>query len=189
VVKTFTTVLVAAGLLASGSFCPLAAAVPEPGTISFDTRSVQTAPGYPVGVFVEAVSEVLASKGYTVLEGQGHARLVAELRLTQTAVGTANAKVPPPDKPTVAGRGTTGVGGTVIVPLPSGKVRLVSTLQTRLEIRIRRLGENNVLWSSAALTVRPSGTESGLATVVAADMAKAIFRIYPAQPESVAAVP
>ena len=189
VARTITGVLVAAGLLASGAVCPLAAATLEPGTISVDTSTVHTAPGYSVGAFVEAVSEVLANRGYTVLEGHGHARLVAELDLTQTAIGTANVKVPPPDKPTVSGRAATGVGGIMIVPLPSRKLRLVSVMKTRLEVRIKRLGEDGVLWSSAGLTVRPSNTGNGLDKVVATDLARAIFRVYPAQPESVAAVP
>ena len=194
-VRMLARVLVALGLLAIGPFCPLSAATAlEPGTISIETSAVHPAPGYSVGAFVQAVTEGLANKGYTILEGHGHARLVAELQLTQVAIGTANAKVPPAEKPLVAGRGVAGdgvegIGGTVIVPLPSGKLRLVSIMQTRLEIRIKRLGEDAVVWRSAALTVRPSNAGNGQERVVAEDLVKAMFRDYPAQFESVITVP
>ena len=197
-VKTLVRVLLAAGLLATGPFSPLAAKAAatalEPGTISLETSSIHPAPGYTVGAFVEAVTEVLANRGYTILEGHGHARLVAELFVTQVPIGTANAKVPPAEKPTIAGRGVsgegvTGAGGSLFVPLPSGKVRLVSILQTRLEVRIKKLGEDGVVWSSAALTVRASNSGNGRERIVAADLAKAIFQVYPAQPDSVIAVP
>lgn len=188
--KTMTRILWAACVLATSPICPLAAATPlEPGTISLETSSVHPAPGYSVDAFVDAVGEGLANRGYTMLEGHGHARLVAELLLTQVEIGTANTKVSQTGKPTVAGRGVAGVGGNMTVSLPSGKLKVVPILQTRLEIRIKRLGEEDIVWSGTALTVRPSNSGNGREKIVAADLVKAIFGAYPSQPESVITVP
>lgn len=189
-IKAIRMLWFAAGFLATSLICPPVAAEPlEPGTISVETSSAHPAPDYSVAAFVDAVGEVLSNKGFTMLEGHGHARLVAELLLTQVEIGTTNAKIPPAGKSSIAGGGLAGVGGSMVVPLPSGKLKVVGVLQTRLEVRIKRLGEDDILWKGAALTVRPAGSGNGQEKVVAADLAKAMFKTYPAQSERDITVP
>ncbi len=188
--KTNSLILLAAYFLATSPICALAAATPlEPGTISIETSSIGPAQGYSVDAFSAALVDALASRNYTVLEGHGHARMVAELLLTQVEIGTANTRVPPAEKPKFAGRGVAGVGGNITVPLQFGKMKVVPILQTRLEIRIKKLDADVVLWSGTALTVRPLNSDNGQEKVVAADLVQAIFRAYPAQPDSVITVP
>lgn len=188
--KTKNWIMLPAFCMATTPICALAAATPlEPGTISIETSFIRPAQGYSVDAFSTALGDALASRNYTVLEGHGHARMVAELLLTQTEIGTANTRVALAGKPLFAGRGVAGVGGNITVPLQSGKTKLVPILQTRLEIRIKKLGADAVLWSGNALTVRPSNAENGQEKVVATDLVQAIFRAYPAQPEGVIAVP
>ena len=58
-----------------------------------------------------------------------------------------------------------------------------------LEIRIRKRGEDAIVWSGTALTVRAAGTPKGADAVVAADLTRALLAPYPAQSPDVVAVP
>ena len=190
ILEVLSKILMVAGLLVISPAGPLKAAPTlAPGTISVEAGAPDLASGAPVSAFVDAVGEALTVRGFTILEGRGHARLVAELLVTQVEVGTGHAKVAPADKTTVAAGGAQGVGGNVFVPLPSGKLKIVAILQTRLQVRIRKLGDDAVLWDGAALTVRPDNAGSGRAAVVATDLARALFRGFPSQPEGMISVP
>ena len=81
------------------------------------------------------------------------------------------------------------VGAGVIIPLPTGKSRLVPLQRVQLELRIRRRGEESIIWHGAAVTVRAAGTKKGADEVVAADLSNTLLRSYPVQPEDVVGVP
>jgi hypothetical protein len=164
----------------------LAAAVPPiGGTVSIefagDDNSASRA------AFAEALGEVLAAKGMTVLQDEGHAAYVVELKLMREEVGTGSAKV-------ARGKveflpGALGVGAGATLPLSAGETRLVPLQRVRIDMRIRKRGESEAVWTGAALTVRAAGTPKGSDAAVATDLSQALLRVYPAQPGDVIAIP
>jgi hypothetical protein len=155
------------------------------GTISVEPRPVDPHLRAAVATFVDEVDRALAEKGFTTIERAGHARFVAELSLTRTEVGTTTAKVPVAGSEIVSGGSSSQVGGGVTVMLPTAKVRTVPLQQTRLEVRIKKRGEDIVIWHGAALTVRAAGQDKA----ISADLTRTIFRTYPEQAEGVASIP
>ena len=164
-----------------------ASAPPSAGTISVEFDSSQ---GYesPKPSFANAVAEALAAKGLTVLDDPGHAAYVAEIKLSRTDVGTGSAKVRSGGIALSPG-GYGSVGAGVVLPFSTGETRLVPLQRVRLEIRIRKRGEDGMVWNGTAVTVRAGGTPKGADGVVATDLSEALLRIYPAIPEDVLTVP
>lgn len=159
------------------------------GTISVEPKGVDPAARASVPAFIDAVGNALAQREFMLIDGAGHARLVADLRLSRTAIGTTSEKVPVSGASLIKGGNLTRVGGGVNIALPTSKSKTVPLQQTRLEISIRKRGEDTVLWHGAALTVRPDNGNEGQDSAVAADLSAAIFRSYPAQSEDVASIP
>ena len=62
---------------------------------------------------------------FTILEDPGHAAYVAELILSRAEVGTGSAKVSSGGAAVTPGGAYGSVGAGVIIPLPTGKSRLV----------------------------------------------------------------
>lgn len=166
-----------------------AAAPPASGTISVEPTAVEPALRSSMPAFVDAVDRALADRDFTPLAQAGHARFVADLTLTRVAVGTTTAKVPVAGVSAQGGTSSPSVGGTVNLALPTAKTRTMSLQQTRLEIRIRKRGEQAVIWQGTAMTVRARGASDGKDAAVASDLSEALFRGYPAQPEAVISVP
>lgn len=165
-----------------------AAEAPPPGTISVESKVADPALTPATPAFVNAIDDALAAKGFTVLEGAGHAGLVAYFHLTRVDVGTGKAKVLTGKASTGPG-GSEGVGASMLLPLPTGKVKDVPLRQTRLELAIARRGGDAILWQAAAVTVRPAGTREGKDERVAANLAEVLLRTYPAQPDDVVSIP
>ena len=140
--------------------------------------------------FVNAAGEALGAKGFTILPEPGHSAYVAELTLTRTDIGTSTAKALIGSSSTVTPGVVPGaVGGGVTVPLATGKSRLVSLQRIRLEMRVRKRGEQVALWTGAAMTVRAAGTRKGADDMVASDLSEAVLRSYPATIGGVVTVP
>lgn len=167
----------------------LSAAPPSGGTISIEPKTASGDFESAMPSFMNAASEALAAKGFTILEDSGHAAYVAELTLSKDEVGTASAKVPAGKATAVPGGADGSVGAGVVIPLSTGKSRLVPLERTRLELRIHKRGEDAALWDGVAVTVRPAGTRKGADETVATDLCEAILGSYPAQPEDVVGVP
>lgn len=159
-----------------------------PGTISVEAQSVQPDLTRAAPAFVEAVGKALAAKGFTVLEGAGHAGLVAGFQLSRTDVGTATAKVPV-GRSTMGPGGASGVGASMSFNLPTSKVTTVSLEQTKLEIRIQKRGDGAILWQGAAITIRPKDSKQGQDEAVANALADALIRTYPDQSDTAVSVP
>jgi hypothetical protein len=138
--------------------------------------------------FVEAVGDALTARGFTLLEEPGHAAFVVEIGVTRDQVGTASAKVPA-SQPQVLPGASPAVGFGVVVPFSTGKSTLVPLQRTRLDLRLRKRGEEGITWQGAAVTVRAARTKKGEDQAVAADLAQAILRAYPTAPEDVIGVP
>lgn len=167
----------------------LAAAVPPGGgTASIEPKTADGDYDPALPSFVNAASDALAAKGFTILEDD-HAAYVVELILSRAEVGTGTAKVPAGRAGTMPGGAGGSVGAGVVIPFSTGQSRLVPLQRTRLEMRIRKRGETAVVWDGAAVTVRAAGTRKGADDLVAADLSKAVLRLYPAEPEGVVGVP
>jgi hypothetical protein len=165
-----------------------AAAPPSGGTISIEAKAADGDYDSSAPSFVSAAGEALAAKGFTILQDSGHAAYVAELILSRVEVGTGSAKARA-GRSAITPGGISGVGAGVSIPLSTGESRLVPLLRTRMEIRIRKRGEEDVVWHGAAVTIRAAGTRKGADDVVASDLSGALLRSYPAEPEDVVGVP
>jgi hypothetical protein len=166
-----------------------AAVPPNGGTISIEPKTGNGDYDSSTPTFVNAAADALAARGFTVLEDPGHSAYVVELTLTRAEVGTGSAKVQAGRAAVMPGGADGSVGAGVFIPLSTGKSRLVPLLRTQLEIRIRKRGEEGVVWNGAAVTVRAAGTRKGADDVVASDLSEALLRTYPAEPEGVVGVP
>lgn len=159
---------------------------PNGGSISIEQAADGGDPA-AMRPFVEALSEALAARGFTILEDLGHSAYVAELGLTRVEVGTGSARVPKGQRAMTPGAaGSAGVG--VVIPLSSAKSELVPLQRIRLDLSIRKRGAA-VLWHGAAVTVRTAGRGKGTDERVATDLAQAVLRSYPAESEAVVGVP
>jgi hypothetical protein len=182
--------IIAAAFVLAAVWCGAlsAASPPGVGTISIEPRTADEDQDPSLPTFVNAAGEALGEKGFTILPDPGHAAYVAELTLTRVDVGTGSAKAFAGSS-TVAPSSSGSVGGGVTVPLSTGKSRLVPLQRIRLEMRIRRRGEESAVWDGVAITVRAAGTPKGADERVAADLSEAVLRSYPATAGEVVGVP
>lgn len=159
-----------------------AAPPPNGGTIAIEPKTADGEYDPSLHVFADAASEALATKGFTVLDPTMHTAYVAELTLSRAAVGTGLAKDP--------GGASVGVAGTgLVVPFSTGRSNVTTLQRTRMELRIRKSGDENAVWEGAAVTVRATGTRKGADETVASDLSGALFSGYPAVPTEVVGVP
>jgi len=170
------TGLVLAAALALAPFLKDAASAASPppagGTIAIEPRTGDGEYDPSMPAFVNAVSEAFTDKGFTILEDPGHTAYEVDLILSRADVGTGLGK---------AGGASVGIAGTgVVVPFSTGRSNVVTLLRTRLEIRIRKHGEQDAVWDGTALTVRATGTKKGSDDAVAADLSQALLQAYPA---------
>ncbi len=179
---------VCAVVLTMSRTAPLSAEAPPPGTISVETRAIGPDLGAAIPAFASAIDDALAAKGFTVIEGAGHAGLIAYFHLVRTEVGSTMAKVSV-EKASAGAGGSEGVGASMRLSLPTRKLRDAPLQQTRLEIAIERRGGDGILWQGAAVTVRPADTRDGRDAVVAANLAEIILRNYPAQATEAVSIP
>ena len=188
----FTRVAAAATALMGFCVVPTAsaapAAPPNGGTISVEQVVASDSADQPGRAIADAVSGALGAKGFTILDGPGHSAYTAELSLSRTDVGTGSAKVATGRGAVVPGA-SAGVGAGLTVPLSTKKFHSVPLRRIQLEIRIRKRGQDVVLWRGAAVTVRAAGTEQGSDGVVASDLSEAILRDYPFEPPEEIGVP
>lgn len=173
---------VALALAPLGGAAAAAPAPPDGGTISIEPRTADGEYDPSTRAFADAAAEALGARGFTILDGTGHAAYVAELILSRGEVGTGLARVPGQRTASVVGVG-------VSIPLATGKSDLVAIRRTRLELRIRRRGDSGVLWDGTAVTVREAGTRQGADAAVATDLSQAVLQSYPAEPKDVVGVP
>lgn len=167
-----------------------AATPPTAGTISVEAKGGEDQLGASTTTtFANAVGQAFETKGFTVLEDLGHAAFVVELSVNREDVGTGKAKVSTEGSSVMPGGAPNAVGVGVRIPLPTGKSTLVPLQRTRLEIRLRKRGEESVTWQGTAITVRAAGTKKGTDVAVATDLSDALLRVYPNVPEDIIGVP
>lgn len=188
--KRFRNFVAAAtsALVAIGAGSAATAGPPQGGTITVE----QAAAGVPaVGVapaYIDAVSGALSAKGFTILADPGHSAYVAELSIGSTDVGTGSAKLPR-ERETIVPGASGGVGGGIVIPLSGQRSRSVPLRRFTLELRIRKRGQEVIVWRGAAVTVRAAGTGQGADEAIAASLSNAILAGYPVEPQGVVGVP
>jgi hypothetical protein len=161
---------------------PAAAAPPSGGTIAIQPRTADGDYDPSMHVFADAVSAVLTAKGFTVLDPTMHTAYVAEMTLDRAGVGTGLGKDPGGASVAVAGTG-------LVVPFSTGNSNVVTLQRTRLELRIRKSGDQSTAWDGTAVTVRATGARKGSDETVASDLSAALLHDYPIQPSDVVGVP
>ena len=174
-------------LMAAATMAPMtawAADVPTGGTISVSMREDASGQAGASDAFVDAATIALSDKGFTLLD-DGHAALVMELTIRSTDVGTGTGPVDKSSSDLAAGGVRGAVGSHFTLPVPSGKTRLVALQRMELEMRLHKRGDEAVLWRGSAVTVRPEGNS----TAVASALCNALLRAYPEQSEAVIGVP
>lgn len=181
-------IFILAGTMA---LAPLWAAAPPPGggTISIEPKTGDGEYDPATPSFVNAASEALAGKGFTILEDPGHAAYIAELILSRVDVGTGSAKVPASRSAFLPGGASGSVGAGITIPLSTGKSTLVPLQRTQVEVRIRKRGEPAIVWHGTAVTVRAVGSQKGGDEAIASALSEAVLRSYPAEPNDVVGVP
>lgn len=171
--------LIAAALTASPTFA-VQASPAIGGTVAITTPPVRN--GDPsAAVSSDAVAKAFGLRGFTILPDPAHAAYVAEVITTRTAVGTAVAQSPTGQP--------LATGGGLSIPLSKGRSVLVALQRTRVEIRLRRRGEQAVLWHGAAVTVRSAGASDGGGDQVAFALSQAALSSYPTQTSVEISVP
>lgn len=168
-------------LLALTPAAALAAAPPTEGTMAVEANSIDAGQD----LFRDATASALADKGFTLLDGAGHAAFTMDLAVSVTQVGTVDAKVATTGPKIENGGLRSGVGSAVKIQVPSGKSRRVALERTQLDMTLRKRGETDVIWRGSAVTVRNSATPGN----IAADLSKALLSQYPAQSDAVIGVP
>lgn len=155
---------------------------PSVGTIAIEPRTADGDFDPAMHTFVDAASQALTARGFTVLEDPAHAAYAVELVLSRAGVGTGLGKDP-------NGVSAFGAGTGVVVPLSTGNSNIVTLRRTKLEMRIRKRGETGLVWDGAAVTVRTAGTRKGTDEAVASDLSAALLSNYPIEPRDVIGVP
>ncbi|WP_311267378.1 hypothetical protein [Sphingobium sp. WCS2017Hpa-17] len=168
-------------LMALAPALSLAATPPSEGTMAVDAKEIDAGQD----LFRDAAASALADKGFTLLDGAGHAAFRMELAVSVTEVGTVDAKVATTGPKVQNGGLMNGVGSAVKIAVPTGKSRNVALERTQLDMTLRKRGETDILWRGSAVTVRNSATPGN----IAADLSNALLRQYPVQSEGVIGVP
>lgn len=182
--------LVACALGISPMAVAAAAAPPMGGTMSVEARPAdEIQNGSTDNIrpenFRDAAVNALSQRGFTLLEGTGHAAYSMELIIRTSQVGSGDARVAPSSPSFISGGAAKAAGSIFKLPIPSGKSRLVPLERTQLDMVVRKRGETEAVWRGAAVTVRSAGAPGDIAS----DLCGALLRAYPAQSDAVIGVP
>lgn len=161
---------------------------PNGGTISIESAAIDGDDDELRAAFVSAAGEALGKRGFTILQDRGHAAYVAALTISRVEVGTGLAKVATGHATISPGNAGASAGAGIFVPISTAKTRQVALQRTRLDIRIRKRGQEGLVWQGAAVTVRAAGTR-GAGDMLASDLSEALLRSYPASFTTVVGVP
>ena len=163
--------------LIAATLTSISAAAVEASPATGGTVAITTPPA-PDGetsaaISMDAAGRAFGLRNFTILNDPAHAAYIAEVITTRTAVGTA----------VTQGRSGQALptGGGVSIPISKGKSVIVPLQRTRVEFRLRRRGEQAVLWHGAAVTIRSASAPDGSADQVAFALSQAALSSYPTQ--------
>lgn len=157
-----------------------------PGTIAVEPMAKETGPAVMRQAFADAVERALFDANFTALPATARSRYVARLTVTRTTRGAVTSQGREPGA-SVASTGNWGAG--LAVTMPSGKNQLRGLIVTELTVEIVRRDGMVPVWRGRALTAQPEGTMRDTPAAVAAKLAPAVIRAFPAQQGEAVSVP
>ncbi len=161
-------------------------AVPTPGTVTVEPMAEEAGPAEVRTVFGEAVERALIDANFIVLPGAaGQARYIARIAVSRRAQGEVAADGQEAGAATQVGNWGAGLR----VTLPSSKSQLRALVMTELTIELVSRAEGRVVWRGSALTAQADGTPGDAPGAVAAKLAGAVMRGFPAVREGAVSVP
>jgi len=153
-----------------------------PGTVSIEVVDAQHQHPALDQLFAGAVGDALTDANFLILPGQGHGRYIARVTVAQEARGAVAAD-------SGAGSGVTLGGGRLGVSLPSNATQMAGLVVTRLQVDLTLRETGRTVWTGRATTAQVQGTAAGAPAAVAAKLAAAVIRRFPAKADEAIAVP
>jgi len=163
---------------------------PRPGTITVDLSGKDPAwedRGEAVDddPFVRATGNALGNANFLVLPRGTHSRYIASVEVSQQQRGSVTA-----DGVEAKPSGNIGNwGGGVRLTLPSKKMNLRDLMITRLDIKVRRRSDGQLVWSGSALTAQVAGTGAGSIAAMSVKLANAVVSQFPVTVQRPISVP
>lgn len=158
---------------------------PRPGTIAVEPLPANAGPPAVRQVFGEAVERALSDARFTALPATSKSRYVARMKVTRTARGAVTSDAEEKGVATAVGNWGAAIG----VMLPSDKKQLRGLIVTELEVEILRRDGMQRVWRGRAVTAQAEGTREDAPAALAAKLASAAIRRFPAQSEGAVSVP
>jgi len=164
---------------------PLSPESLSPGTVTVAPLAADQGPAEVRNVVAAQVERALSDAGFLALPAGGRGRYTARVTITRTPRGavTSNARERRAD-PVV---GNWGAG--LSVTMPSGKRQLRGLIVTELRLELIRRGETAPAWTARAATAQAEGTAADDPSPLAATLAAAALRQFPAQSDAAISVP
>ncbi|MFL9839400.1 hypothetical protein ABS767_00370 [Sphingomonas sp. ST-64] len=156
-----------------------------PGTVTVEAAEGDAAPAPVRSVFADAIEQALLDARFTALPGQARGRYIARFAITRAARGAVAS-----NGPEQGARGSVGNwGGAFGVTLPSDKRQLRGLIVTQLTIELVARADLQPVWRGSALTAQAEGTKADAPAALAAKLAPAILRAFPASLAEPVSVP
>lgn len=155
---------------------PGAIELPRAGTITVDLSGKdpawedcgEAADGDP---FIRSTVNALGNANFLVLPRGTHSRYIASVEVSQQQRGSVTADG-------VEAKSAVNIGNwgeSVRLTPPSKKMNLHNLIITRLDIKVRRRGDDQLVWSGSALTAQVAGTEVGSIAAISVKLANAVI--------------
>ncbi|MCW4461937.1 hypothetical protein OK349_09475 [Sphingomonas sp. BT-65] len=176
------TIALAAAAPAAAQEAPEA---PRPGTVAIEPLAKEAGPATVRQVFADAVERALMDARFTALPATSRSRYVARMKLTRTARGAVTSNAKEEGMATAIGNWGAAIG----VTLPSDKRQLRGLIVTELEVEILLREGMQRVWSGRAVTAQAEGTKADAPAALAAKLAPAVIRRFPAQSDEAISIP
>lgn len=146
-----------------------------PGTITIVAAGDQNTGDRVAAIFVDAAEHAVLRTSFLPLPNPSHSRYIATIEVSQTPRGVVATR----DRASVDLPKMKYGGGGLSLTLPSNKGQLHGLILTRLTVKVSLRGDDRVVWSGQAVTIRVADTRNGEISVVAATLADALFSRFP----------
>jgi len=147
-----------------------------PGTVTVEAAADDATPAAIRAGFAEAVEQALLDARFIALPVQARGRYIARFSIARAERGAVAS-----DGPEQGARGSVGNwGGAFGVTLPSDKRQLRGLIVTQLTVELVARTDMQAVWRGSALTAQAEGTKADAPAALAAKLAPAIVRAFPA---------
>ncbi|MCR5869671.1 MULTISPECIES: DUF4136 domain-containing protein [unclassified Sphingomonas] len=147
-----------------------------PGTVTVEAVADEATPVAVRQVFADAVEQALLDARFIALPRQARGRYIARISLTRAERGAVASN----GREQGASGGFGNWGGAVSVTLPSDKRQLRGLIVTTLKVELVSRADERLVWSGSALTAQAEGTRNDTPSALAAKLAPAVIRAFPA---------